>query len=824
MASRPMRAPAPNESAAILHSFTNHLLYSLAKDQYSATTRDRFLSLALTVRDRLIERWIATQQRYYRRDAKRVYYLSAEFLMGRALLSNLLNLGLYETAREAMRMIGLDITDLLEQEVDAGLGNGGLGRLAACFLDSMATLDIPGYGYGIRYEFGMFDQEIKDGYQVERPDEWLRLPNPWETPRPEYSINVGFGGRTEEFHDDRGRLKVRWTPAETVVGMAYDTPIAGYNNNTVNTLRLWRARASADFDLTVFNEGDYEKAVIDKTRSETISKVLYPSDVKMFGKELRLRQQYFFVAASLHDIVRRHRVGHPSLDNFAEKTAIQLNDTHPAVAIPELMRIFVDEHDLPWEKAWDLTVATFGYTNHTLLSEALETWPVDLFGSLLPRHLNIIYEINRRFLRRVMSRFPYDEPRISRMSLIDEGNPVDPHSRRIRMAYLAVVGSHSVNGVAALHTRLLEQYLLHDFHEMFPERFNNKTNGVTPRRWLLQSNPLLADAITARIGDGWPVDLEELHRLEPLAEDESFRREVREIKQRNKDALAAYIEKQTELEIDRGSLFDVQVKRLHEYKRQLLNVLHIVALYLQIKKDPGIQMVPRTFIFGGKAAPAYAAAKMIIKLINSVGEVVNVDPQVAGRLKVVFLPNYRVSLAEKIFPGSDLSEQISTAGKEASGTGNMKFALNGALTIGTLDGANIEIREEVGEENFFLFGLTADEVQDLWRRGYRPRDRYDQDPELKAVLDLIYSGFFEPDHPELFRPLVQSLLEHDPYLLLADFRSYVDCQAAVGKAYLDPERWTKMAILNIARMGKFSSDRTIREYARDIWQAQPVST
>jgi starch phosphorylase len=824
MASRPLRAPAPNESAAILHSFTNHLLYSLAKDQYSATARDRFLSLALTVRDRLIERWIATQQRYYRRDAKRVYYLSAEFLMGRALLSNLLNLGLYETAREAMRMIGLEIGDLLEQEVDAGLGNGGLGRLAACFLDSMATLDIPGYGYGIRYEFGMFDQEIKDGYQVERPDEWLRLPNPWETSRPEYSINIGFGGRTEDYHDDRGRLKVRWIPAETVVGMAYDTPIAGYNNNTVNTLRLWRARASADFDLTVFNEGDYEKAVIDKTRSETISKVLYPSDVKMFGKELRLRQQYFFVAASLHDIVRRHLVGHPSLDNFADKTAIQLNDTHPAVAIPELMRMFVDEHDMPWEKAWDLTVATFGYTNHTLLAEALETWPVDLFGTHHPRHLNIIYEINRRFLRRVMSRFPYDEPRISRMSLIDEGNPSDPHSRRIRMAYLAVVGSHSVNGVAALHTRLLEQYLLHDFHEMFPERFNNKTNGVTPRRWLLQSNPLLSDAITARIGDGWPVDLEELHRLEPLAEDESFRREVREIKQRNKDALAAYIEKETSLEIDRGSLFDVQVKRLHEYKRQLLNVLHIVALYLRIKKDPGIEMVPRTFIFGGKAAPAYAAAKMIIKLVNSVGEVVNLDPQVAGRLKVVFLPNYRVSLAEKIFPGSDLSEQISTAGKEASGTGNMKFALNGALTIGTLDGANIEIREEVGEENFFLFGLTADEVQDLWRRGYRPRDYYDRDAELKAVIDLIWSGFFEPDHPELFRPLVQALLDHDPYLLLADFRSYVDCQSTVAKAYLDPERWTRMAILNIARMGKFSSDRTIREYARDIWQTQPVSS
>src|SRR3954452_25117701 len=823
MASRPLRAPAPNESAAILHSFTNHLLYSLAKDQYSATARDRFLSLALTVRDRLIERWIATQQRYYRRDAKRVYYLSAEFLMGRALLSNLLNLGLYETARESMRMIGLDIADLLEQEVDAGLGNGGLGRLAACFLDSMATLDIPGYGYGIRYEFGMFDQEIKDGYQFERPDEWLRFPNPWETPRPEYSINIGFGGRTEDHHDDRGRLKISWIPAETVVGMAYDTPIAGYNNNTVNTLRLWRARASADFDLTVFNEGDYEKAVIDKTRSETISKVLYPSDVKMFGRELRLKQQYFFVACSLHDIVRRHLVAHKSLDDFADKVAIQLNDTHPAVAIPELMRIFVDEHQLPWEKAWELTVATFGYTNHTLLSEALETWSVELFGRLLPRHLAIIYEINRRFLRQVMSRFPYDECRLARMSLIYEGSG-SPESKRIRMAYLAVVGSHSVNGVAGLHTDLLKAHLLHDFHEMWPQRFNNKTNGVTPRRWLLGANPLLADAITARIGDGWITHLEELEQLVPHAEDAGFRAEVGAIKQRNKEQLARYMEAENRVAIDRGSIFDVQVKRLHKYKRQLLNVLHIVALYLRIKKDPGTGTVPRTFVFGGKAAPAYAAAKMIIKLINSVGEVVNVDPQVAGKLKVVFLPNYRVSLAERIFPGSDLSEQISTAGKEASGTGNMKFALNGALTIGTLDGANIEIREEVGEENFFLFGLTADQVQDLWRRGYRPRDHYEQDAELKAVLDLIWSGFFEPDHPELFRPLVQSLLDHDPYLLLADFRSYVECQAAVGKAYQDPDRWTKMAILNIARMGKFSSDRTIREYARDIWQAESISS
>ena len=820
MASRILRAPAPNEAAAVLHSFTNHLLYSLAKDQYSATARDRFMSLALTVRDRLIERWISTQQRYYRRDAKRVYYLSAEFLMGRALANNLLNLGLYDTAREAMRMMGLEVSDLLEQEVDAGLGNGGLGRLAACFLDSMATLDVPGYGYGIRYEFGMFDQEIKAGWQIEKPDEWLRFGNPWEMPRPEYWVPVGFGGRTEE-HFDHGQLRIHWAPEEQVIGVAYDTPIAGYGNATVNTLRLWRARASEEFDLTLFNDGDYERAVLEKNRSETISKVLYPSDVKMFGRELRLKQQYFFVACSLHDIVRRHLVAHKSLDDFADKIAIQLNDTHPAVAIPELMRIFVDEHQLPWDKAWELTVATFGYTNHTLLSEALETWPVEIFGKLLPRHLAIILEINRRFLRQVMNRFPYDEQRISRMSLVDEGDG-QLSSKRIRMAYLAVVGSHSVNGVAALHTQLLQQDLLHDFHEMWPERFNNKTNGVTPRRWLLGANPLLSEAITARIGDGWTVDLDELRKLEPLADDETFRAAFRDIKQRNKEQLAAYIEREQGITVDRNSIFDVQVKRLHEYKRQLLNLLHVVALYLRIKNQPDLPMVPRTCIFGGKAAPAYAVAKLIIKLINSVAAVVNVDPQVKDKLKVVFLANYRVSLAERIFPGSDLSEQISTAGKEASGTGNMKFALNGALTIGTLDGANIEIRDEVGHENFFLFGLTAQEVQDLLRRGYRPRDFYEQNAELRAVLDLIHGGFFEPEHPELFRPLVQSLLDHDPYLLLADFASYADCQQRVEQAFVDKERWTRMAILNVARMGKFSSDRTIREYAEQIWKAQSV--
>ncbi len=810
---RPLRVTAPNEAAALLHSFTNHLLYSLAKDQYSATARDRFMSLALTVRDRLIERWISTQQRYYKKDAKRIYYLSAEFLMGRALGNNLLNLGLHDVAQEAMKMLGLELPDLLEQEVDAGLGNGGLGRLAACFLDSMATLDLPGYGYGIRYEFGMFEQDIQDGCQVEKPDEWLRFGNPWEMPRPEYAIPVRFGGHVEEFMDDH-RLHVRWTGGEQVVGMPYDTPIAGYGNNTVNTLRLWRARASSEFDLHVFNDGDYEKAVLDKNRSETISKVLYPSDLKMFGKELRLRQQYFFVACSLHDIVRRHLSTHKTLDDLAEKVAIQLNDTHPAVAIPELMRILVDEYAIHWDRAWELTVSCFGYTNHTLLSEALETWSVELFQRLLPRHLTIIYEINRRFLRQVKNRFPYDEQRLGRMSLVGDG--------RIRMAYLAVVGSHSVNGVAALHTDLLKKSLLRDFHQMWPERFNNKTNGVTPRRWLLASNPALADAISRRIGDSWPTHLDELAKLVPFAGDAEFRAEVQAIKAANKDVLATYIEKEHNLSIDRRSLFDVQVKRLHEYKRQLLNVLHIVAIYLRIKKDPSLAMVPRTFIFSGKAAPAYFVAKTIIKLINSVAEVINADPQVNDRLKVIFLANYRVSLAERIFPASDLSEQISTAGKEASGTGNMKFALNGALTIGTLDGANVEIREEVGADNFFLFGLTESEISEQQRQGYRPRDHYEQNAELKAVLDLIHSGFFEPDHPDLFKPLIQSLLDSDPYFLLADFQAYVDCQARVSEAFRDPERWTRMAIVNIARMGKFSSDRTIAEYAQEIWRAKPV--
>jgi starch phosphorylase len=812
---------SPNEATTLLASLTNHLLYSQAKDQYSATLHDRYSALAYTVRDRLIERWIATQQRYYKQDCKRVYYLSAEFLMGRALYNNLNNLGLVESSREALKMAGFNLEDLVEQEPDAGLGNGGLGRLAACFLDSLATLDLPGSGYGIRYEFGMFEQDIKNGAQVERPDEWLRMGNPWEIARPEYTVPVQFGGRVEERLDGLGGFHAHWIDSETVLGMAYDTPIAGYGTQTVNTLRLWRARASSEFDLNQFNDGDYERAVLDKNRSETISKVLYPSDTKMFGRELRLKQQYFFVTCSLHDIIRRYQVNHQKdFTKFPDKVAIQLNDTHPAVAIPELMRQLIDLHHLPWEQAWTITQATFGYTNHTLLPEALETWPVELFGRILPRHLSIIFEINRRFLRQVRNRFPLDDARIPRMSLIDEGDGVN---KKIRMASLAVVGAHSVNGVAALHTQLLKENLFHDFNEMWPERFNNKTNGVTPRRWLLAANPKLSDAITARIGEAWHKNLDELANLVPLAEDPGFVEEVRQIKQTNKNKLAQWIAHEYKLQIDPKSIFDVQIKRLHEYKRQLLNLLHVISLYLRIKKDPlAVQMVPRTVIFGGKAAPAYFVAKNIIKLINAVAGVVNHDPHVGGLLKVIFLPNYRVSLAEKLFPASDLSEQISTAGKEASGTGNMKFSLNGALTIGTLDGANVEIREEVGAENFFLFGLTAAEVQETLRRGYRPRDFYEKDEDLRAVIDLINSGFFSPDNPDEFRPLVSSLLEHDQYLLLADYRAYVDCQRKVAEAFKDQPAWHRMAVLNIAKMGKFSSDRTIREYAQEIWNAKPL--
>jgi starch phosphorylase len=803
---------------SLRRSFLDHLQFSQVKDEHSATALDRFFALAYSVRDRMVKHWIQTQQAYYRSDAKRIYYLSLEFLMGKALESNLINLGLHDGVKDALRAIGIEVADLFSQEPDAGLGNGGLGRLAACFLDSMATLGLPAYGYGIRYEFGIFDQEIRDGWQVERPEEWLRFGNAWEVARPEYEVPVAFYGRTEGALDEKSKYRVRWVDARHVLGTPYDTPVAGYRNGTVNTLRLWRARASEEFDLADFNRGDYLAAVEEKNISENISKVLYPNDVTVMGKELRLQQQYFFVACSIHDIVLRHLKTHENFDDFAAKVAIQLNDTHPAIAIAELMRLMVDEHELEWDRAWDTCRAVFGYTNHTLLPEALERWPVELFGRVLPRHLEIILEINRRFLESLRERPDLDPGAVARMSLIEEG-PV----RQVRMANLAVVGSHSVNGVAALHTELLKADLFRDFHALWPERFNNKTNGVTPRRWLVQANPDLAHMITEVIGPGWETDLEQLRRLEPLADDEAFRRRFREVKRANKEKLAEIVQRENLITLDVGSIFDVQVKRLHEYKRQLLDVLHIVALYLRMKADPSYAPVPRTFIFGGKAAPGYAMAKWHIKLINSVADVVNHDIDVRGRIAVVFLKNYRVSLAERIFPAADLSEQISTAGKEASGTGNMKFAMNGSLTIGTLDGANVEIREEVGAENFFLFGLTVEQVKELKRRGYDPWEYYRQNRELKAVIDAIAGATFSPGQPRLFQPVVDSLLNGgDPYLCLADFGAYVQAQEDVSRAYLDPERWTRMAILNVARTGKFSSDRTIQQYAEEIWGVSPV--
>jgi starch phosphorylase len=804
--------------ATLRRAFADHLHYSQGKDEHTATALDRFFAVAYAARDRMVNRWIQTQQAYYKADAKRVYYLSLEFLMGRALGANLINLNLYEPMRHALEDLGISLDDLLEQETDAGLGNGGLGRLAACFLDSMATLSLPAYGYGIRYEFGIFEQELRNGYQVEKPEEWLRFGNAWEIPRPEYMVPVHFGGRTERVTDGNGQVRVRWIDTRAVMGMPYDTPIAGYRNDTVNTLRLWRARASQELDLADFHAGDYLAAVEEKNLSENISKVLYPNDFTVMGKELRLRQQYFFVACSINDIVRRYSKTHTGFGQFASKVAIQLNDTHPAVAIAELMRVLVDEHSVPWPEAWDITRATFAYTNHTLMPEALEKWPVDLFARLLPRHLEIIYDINQRFLDEISARYPYDNAKLHRMSLVEEGA-----TKMVRTAHLAVVGSHSTNGVAELHTDLLKRDLFHDFYEAWPERFNSKTNGISPRRWLLLDNPQLASTISEVLESDWPRHLGELKRLEPLADDAAFRRRFREIKRDNKLRLAAIIAQQCDLSVDVESIFDVQVKRIHEYKRQLLNVMHIVALYNRIKADRTCDILPRTFIFGGKAAPGYLMAKAIIKLINSVADVVNHDPDVAGRIRVVFLKNYRVSLAERIVPAADVSEQISTAGTEASGTGNMKFALNGALTIGTLDGANIEIRREVGVENFFLFGLTIEDVAGLWRRGYDPREYVRANAELRSVLDALGSSLFCPSEPGLFRAIVDSVVNHgDRYLLCADFASYVAGQEEVARTYRDVERWSRMAILNVARMGAFSSDHTIQRYADDIWKVSPV--
>ena len=803
---------------AIKTGFLHHIKYTMAKDCYSATDMDRYYALATTVRDRLIERWIQTSQTYYKHNVKRMYYLSMEYLIGRFMGTNVINLGMEKHVRQAMHELGLDWDNIRDFEVDAGLGNGGLGRLAACFLDSLATMALPGYGYGLRYDYGIFRQQIKDGYQIETPDNWLRHGFPWEIERPEHEFRVQFGGKVINDRNKDGSFTPKWIDYETVMGLPYDVPIAGYGNNTVNNLRLWTAKATEEFDLEFFNSGDYTRAYENKVLTENITKILYPNDNMEQGKELRFKQQYFFVCCSLLDIVRRFKVNNADFHNFADKVAIQLNDTHPALAVAELMRIFIDEEKLGWDLAWDLTVKTFGYTNHTLMPEALEKKPVKYFESLLPRHISIIYEINRHFLRQVLSMYPNDNDRVSRMSLIEEGN-----EKQVRMAYLSVVGSHAVNGVAKLHTELLKQNLLRDFYEMEPGKFQNHTNGITPRRFLLKSNPGLATLITERIGNQWVTNLDELKKLIPFSKDASFRTALRQVKKENKQRLALLIKQTTGIDVDPESLFDVQAKRLHEYKRQLLNVLNIVHQYFRIKDKHDLDIVPRTYIFGAKAAPGYAIAKLIIKLINDVAGVVNQDPVVNKKMKVVFIPDYRVTVAERLIPATDLSQQISTAGTEASGTGNMKFALNGALTIGTLDGANVEIRERVGADNFFLFGKTAEEVQQMRSsRSYNPWDYYNQDPRIKRVLDSFRSAFFNLEQPGLYQPLWDILLTSgDYYLHLADFDSYVATQERIDNVYRDQALWTRMCVLNIANMGYFSSDRTIGEYANDVWNLQP---
>jgi starch phosphorylase len=802
---------------AIKSAFLDDLFYMQGKFPALATNNDYYMALAYAVRDRMLQRWISTAAAYTKQGSRTVAYLSAEFLMGPHLGNNLINLGIFDTVKECMTELGMNFEQLLGQEEEPGLGNGGLGRLAACFIDSLATLEVPALGYGIRYEFGIFHQEIIDGWQIEKTDKWLRYGNPWELVRPEWSVDVKFGGSTEQYIDEHNRLRIRWVPHKIVCGVPYDTVILGYRSNTANTLRLWRSEAPESFDFAIFNSGDYYGAVNQKVTSENLSKVLYPNDVELRGKELRLEQQYFFVSCSLQDMFRILGRQKLPVEKFHEKFAVQLNDTHPAIAIAELMRLLVDEYVLPWADAWSVTCKTFAYTNHTLLPEALERWSLAVFGKVLPRHLQIIYEINAHFLEEVRIRFLGDEARISRLSLIDETG-----ERYVRMAHLACVGSHAINGVAELHSELLKRDVLKDFYEMWPKKFSNKTNGVTPRRWMVLSNPQLSDLITEHIGEGWIKDLAQLKRLEPLADDAGFRSRWREIKQHNKRAFASLALERTGIIADPDSIFDVLVKRIHEYKRQHLKVLHIVSLYHAIKSNPSLSVQPRTFIFGGKAAPGYHLAKLMIKLITAVGDVVNRDPDVRDRLKVVFLPNFNVTNGQRVYPAADLSEQISTAGKEASGTGNMKFSMNGALTIGTLDGANIEIREEVGAENFFLFGLSAEEVYGLQARGYRPMDYYNGNQGLRDVIDLIRSGFFSRGDGELFRPLIDGLLYHDPYLLLADFQSYMECQDKVAAVYRDTERWTRMSILNTARSGKFSSDRTIGEYCADIWRVKPV--
>jgi starch phosphorylase len=806
-------------ATSLRQAIEDHLRYTLGRPTQLLQPQHYYHALSLAVRDRMQKRWVDTTQTYVELQSKVAVYLSAEFLLGPHLGNNLLNLGLEEEARAALAAFGQDYDLVLDCEEEPGLGNGGLGRLAACYMESLATLERPAVGYGIRYEFGIFDQEIRDGWQVERTDNWLADGNPWEIAKPEINYKVGWGGRSEHYTDARGEPQVRWVPDRVIKGVYYGTPIQGYGVNTCNTLALWSAQAVESLALDAFNAGDYYRAVEDQVVSENVTKVLYPNDEPEVGKQLRLLQQYFFVSCSLQDILHLLKdLAGRSIHELPDWVAVQLNDTHPSIAVAELMRLLLDEHDLPWNEAWRITVATFAYTNHTLLPEALETWPLAMFEKFLPRHLEIIYEINRGFLEEVRARFPGDDDRVRRMSLIGEDG-----NRSSRMAYLATVGSHAVNGVAAMHSELVKTTILKDFYEMWPERFSNKTNGVTPRRFVGLANPGLRKLLDETIGDGWMVDLQKLRGLERYADDRGFQQRWSEVKRENKARLSGLISAKTGIELNPDWMFDVQVKRIHEYKRQHLNALHIITLYNRLKANPNLDIAPRAFIFGGKAAPGYFIAKLIIKLINSVGETVNNDPDVNGKLRVAFMPNFNVQSGQLIYPAADLSEQISTAGKEASGTGNMKFMMNGALTIGTLDGANVEMREEAGAENFFLFGLTVDEVRDLLAKGYHPRDYVAGNAELAAAIAAISEGRFSHGDTDVFAPLVSNLVDHDPFLVLADYADYIRSQQQVDRTWHEPGTWARMSILNSARSGKFSSDRPIAEYCDEIWNVRPVT-
>ncbi|MCG7897451.1 MAG: glycogen/starch/alpha-glucan phosphorylase [Candidatus Thiodiazotropha weberae] len=807
-----------SDSKAIQRSVSNHLVYTIGKDPFTATEHDWMMAFSHVVRDRLIERWMETQRSYYKHDAKRVYYLSMEFLIGRSLINSLLNMDIHNACGKALKKLGIELERLRSLEHDAALGNGGLGRLAACFLDSMASLNIPGYGYGIRFEYGMFRQQIDNGNQIELPENWLVHDNPWEFPRPEVSYRIRYGGRVMEYQDSSGRRHFDWIDGDIVIAQAYDTPIPGYHNDTVNNLRLWSAKAHEAFDLNQFNQGEYTEAVVGKTLSENISKVLYPNDSSTMNKLLRLKQQYFFVSASLKDILRRFFTDHDDLHELPDKVAIQLNDTHPAIAIPEMMRLLMDKHQLEWQPAWEITTRVFSYTNHTLLPEALETWPVKTFETLLPRHLQVILEINRRFLLMLGHRHPGDMDILRRLSIIDERG-----ERRIRMAHLAIIGSHKVNGVSALHSELLRNATFRDFDRFYPGKIINITNGITPRRWLYLSNRRLSSLISDAIGPEWVKDLSKIQQLEAFAEDHSFQEKFAAIKLANKKHISKLINYFLEKQVDPHTLFDVQVKRIHEYKRQLLNLFRAIELYNRLVDDPGCACVPRTFLFGGKAAPGYSMAKLIIRLINDVADVIDNDPAVSDRLKIIFIPNYDVTTATDIIPAAELSQQISTAGMEASGTGNMKLALNGALTMGTMDGANVEMREQLGDENIFIFGLQTDDIARLNQLGYQPRQYYESDPRLRRIIDMIANGFFSPEEPTRYRMITDSLLNVDHFKVLADFDAYMGISDQADTIYQQPDTWNRMAILNTARMGYFSSDRTISEYAEKIWQVSPVS-